>query len=97
MAVIVLPKVKPDVPVLVRMNGKCEDFDIFQTSLRKKNGFSDVVVVRFRDGSLSIESRACNGGTDSRRKRMNTCTLTIEQAEVVRYIQNCKFEKAKEG
>ncbi len=90
-----MPIVHPALPVVVRMNGTCEEFDIDSTSLKKRNGWSDVVVTRWPDDSFTVNSRTCRPGKDVHRHRTNNCALTSEQTEVIRYILSVDFQKEK--
>ncbi len=90
-----MPIVHPAQPVVVRMNGACEEFDINLTSLKKRNGWSDVVVTRGFDDSFTVNSRTCRPGKDARHHRTNNCALTSEQTEVIRYILSINFQKEK--
>ncbi len=86
-----MPAISPGKPIVVRMNGECEEFNINLTSLRKRKRLSDIIVTRWFDDSLSIESRTCCPGTDASRRRTNDSSLTPQQTEVLRHILNSQF------
>ena len=86
-------KIEPGQPVMVRMNGKCENFNINYFVLKKRNGFSDVVITRWADDTISIDTRTCCVRKDNAGKRTNDCTLTTQQTAVLRYILSINFHK----
>ncbi len=92
---IATPKVLPGEPVVVRMNGRIDEYDISVTVLRKKSGWSDIIVTRGQDGSLNINSRKRCVEKDARHHLQNNCSLTPEQTRALIYILDVDFSQLK--
>ena len=96
MADIIGIPIIPGQPVVIRMNGKCEEFN-YPVSLKKRDKWSDVVVTCWQNGSVNIESRTCNVGKEGSGKRTNTCTLTSEQEKIIFCMKEVCNEKPKKA
>jgi len=93
-----MPEIKPGKPIVIRMSGKWEEFNINTTILRKRKWHSDVMVTRWYDNSIAIASRTCSTCDihwDNRGEGVNRCRLTPVQMKVVNYILNYDFDKGK--
>jgi len=70
----------PEKPVVIRMDGKCEEFKIGISSLAKKGRESDIIVELLPNGSIAITSRIVKD-KDPSGKQLNVCSLTISQLQ----------------